>query len=46
MLAWFCARSYIWGERQLMSKTAAKAAVSTECGFANGAAERTKEAFG
>ena len=46
MLAWFCARSYIWGERQLMSKTAAKAAVSTKCGFANGAAERTKEAFG
>ena len=40
MLAWFCARSYIWGERQLMSKTAAKAAVSAECGFANGAAER------
>ncbi len=70
MLAWFCARSYIWGERQLMSKTAAEAAVSTECGlrmarlngrtrqeaaeaavstecgFANGAAERVKEAFG
>ena len=45
MLAWFCARSYIWGERQLMSKTAAKAAVSTECGFANGAAER-KDASG
>ena len=45
MLAWFCARSYIWGERQLMSKTAAKAAVSTECGFANGAAER-KDATG
>ena len=40
MLAWFCARSYIWGERQLMSKTAAEAAVSTKCGFANGAAER------
>ena len=45
MLAWFCARSYIWGERQLMSKTAAKAAVSTKCGFANGAAER-KDASG
>ena len=45
MLAWFCARSYIWGERQLMSKTAAKAAVSTESGFANGAAER-KDASG
>ena len=45
MLAWFCARSYIWGERQLMSKTAAKAAVSTKCGFANGAAER-KDAAG
>ena len=46
MLAWFCARSYIWGERLLMSKTAAGAAVSTKCGFANGAAERVKEAFG
>ena len=46
MLAWFWAQSYIWGERLLMSKTAADAAVSTECGFANGAAERTKEAFG
>ena len=45
MLAWFCARSYIWGERQLMSKTAAKAAVSTECGFVNGVAER-KDASG
>ena len=29
-----------------MSKTAAGAAVSTKCGFANGAAERTKEAIG
>ena len=46
MLAWFWVQRCTWGERPIMSKTAAKAAVSTECGFANGAAERTKEAFG
>ena len=45
MLAWFWVQSYIWGERLLMSKTAADAAVSTKCGFANGAAER-KDAAG
>ncbi len=45
MLAWFWVQSYIWGERLLMSKTAADAAVSTKCGFANGAAER-KDASG
>ena len=41
MLAWFWVQRCTWGERPIMSKTAAKAAVSTECGFANGAAERT-----
>ena len=40
MLAWFWAQWHTWGERLLMSKTAAEAAVSTKCGFANGAAER------
>ena len=39
MLAWFFERVCSWTERQNMSKTAAEAAVSTECGFANGASE-------
>ena len=37
MLAYFRERTYVLGERLYMSKEAAAAAVSTQCGFANGA---------
>lgn len=37
MLAYFREWTYVLGERLYMSKEAAQAAVSTECGFANGA---------
>ena len=43
MLAWFFERVCSWTERQNMSKTAAEAAVSTECGFANGASELVRK---
>ena len=39
MLVRFFACPFSWSERPYMSKEAAGAAVSTECGFANGAAE-------
>ena len=39
MLAWFRERTAPWTERLPMRKEAATAAVSTECGFPNGAAE-------
>lgn len=39
MLAYSREMTHPWIERQNMSKTAAVAAVSTECGFANSAAE-------
>ena len=37
MLAWFFERAVRWAERPFMRKTAAVAAVSTQCGFPNGA---------